>query len=161
MATTTVTPEQLGDALMEDFARLERDQRAMLKRGIGHLQVKAVREAPRDKGDFAHSLTPYVAEPGATWQRGGGSDAGQAEVDAVVDSWHPGQTLGIATDAPYGRKLIFHAGEDKGVVSRRNRRGRRVSTGTRRTYTKKVSGAWLEKIMDESVEVMNRTPEAE
>jgi hypothetical protein len=152
--TVYCRPEDLGKELSKDLGRHVEDQRRMLTRGLDFLQAEMRRQAPRGKGDFADSIQPYRGEPDSTWKRGGGGDGPGAE--DVMAGWQPPEEVGVATDAPYGRKLIFHAGEEKGVVSRRNRRGRRVATGKRRTYTTKASPGWVEKIVDQANREMER-----
>jgi len=150
LADVLATPETLGAILQEDLEEHVREQGRMLTRGLSHIQTRMVAGAPRGAGDFAASIRPYEGEPGQTWERGGGGGtAGASEVKAVMAGWTPGREVGIATDAPYSRKLIFHAGEDKGRVSKRNR-GRNRPTGARRTYTRKVKHGWVERIVDEA-----------
>ena len=149
MAETIIcTPDELGQVLLENQNQHVEGQRRMLTRGLGYIKKHMRQEAPRYRGDFAESIEEYVGEPGPTWSRGGGGGNTSGSVEATMNTWKPGQEVGIATDAPYARKLIFHAGENKGVVSRRNRRGRRVRTSVRRTYTKKVGAGWVDKIVD-------------
>jgi hypothetical protein len=157
LADIVATPDTLEAVLLEDMDRHVEEQARMLARGLGYIQRRMVAEAPRDKGDFAASIRPYEDEPGQTWERGGGGgDAGQGEVDAVMSGWTPGHEVGIATDAPYSRKLVFHAGVDKGRVSKRNR-GRNRPTGERRTYTRKAPHGWVEKIVDAAAREMEKT----
>lgn len=159
MADILATPETLEAILLDDFEDHVREQGRMLTRGLTHIQTRMVAEAPRDKGDFAASIRPYEGEPGQTWERGGGgATAGAGEVNAVMAGWTPGREVGIATDAPQSRKLVFHAGEDKGRVSKRNR-GRNRPTGARRTYTRKVKGGWVERIVDDANREMERVEE--
>lgn len=153
--TTFCRPEDLERVLLDDLERHVEDQRRMLTRGLGYIKSRVKADAPRFRGDFAESVEEYVGEPGVTWHRNGGSR--NSSVEATMQGWRAGQEVGIATDAPYSRKLIFHAGEDKGRVTRRNRRSRSVATGARRTYTKKVGAGWVEKIVDEG----NRRMESE
>lgn len=148
MADIIATPETLGAILEEDMDRHVAEQGRMLARGLTHIQTRMVAEAPRAAGDFAASIRPYEGAPGQTWERGGGGGvAGAGEVNAVMAGWMPGREVGIATDAPYSRKLVFHAGEDKGRVSKRNR-GKNRPTGARRTYTRKVKPGWVDRIVD-------------
>jgi hypothetical protein len=152
-------PEDLGDVLSEDLERHVESERRMLTRRLTHIQVEMVAEAPRLEGDFAASIRPYVGEPGPTWKRGGGgSDAGAAEVESTMADWTPGQNVGIATDAPQSRKLIFHAGDQTGKTYKSTSRRRRVREGqARKTFTKKVDAGWVERIVDEA----NRLTESE
>jgi hypothetical protein len=124
--TITCRPEELGGVLKADLARHIEIQRQMLETGVGYMAERAAAEAPRDKGDFAASIRPYAGTPGRTWKRGGGGGtSGRAEAAAVARAWRPGEEIGIASDAPYGRKLFFHAGR----------------------YTKKVARGWLDRIV--------------
>lgn len=146
--TTYCRPEELGQVLNEDMRRHVEDQRRMLTQGLDFIQKQIRAEAPRESGAFADSVQPYRGEPGSTWERGGGGQGPEAE--DVMAGWQPPEEVGIATDAPYGRKLMLHAGENKGRLTRRNRRGRQVATGQRRTYTSKVQKGWVEKIVDQA-----------
>lgn len=129
----TCTLEELGDVLLDDADRHVEEVRANLTRGLSYIQGELVAQAPRASGDFAASVRPYVGEPGATWSRGGGgSEAGAAEVAEVMEQWQPGQEVGAATDAPYSRKLIFHAG----------------------TYTKKAAHGWVDTIVRQANALM-------
>jgi hypothetical protein len=145
LADIHATPATLESILMEDFDDHVRGQGRMLTRGLTSIQRDFRAQAPKDSEAFADSAQPYVGEPGETWARGGGGKG--PTVESVMAGWTPGQEVGIATDAPYSRKLVFHAGEDKGRVSKRNR-GKNRPTGARRTYTRKVKPGWVEKVVD-------------
>jgi hypothetical protein len=151
LADIVATPETLGGILQEDFDDHVRGQGRMLTRGLTSIQRDFRAQAPKDSEAFADSAQPYVGEPGETWARGGGGKG--PTVESVMDGWTPGQEVGIATDAPYSRKLIFQPGENRGKVTKRRGNRYRNQYGTfgetrRRTYTTKVKRGWVEKIVD-------------
>lgn len=160
MVEITCSPEKLGRVLDEDLAEHLETQRQRLVRGMSYIQTEIVNQAPRYQGDFAASVRPYHGTPGRTWRRGGGgNDAGAAEVKGVLDEWTPGEEVGIATDAPYSRKLIFNAGDQTGktYADPRNRRRKYRYGQAKKTYTKKVGAGWVDKIVAEG----NRRMETE
>lgn len=149
-------PDELGAVLSEEMERHVQDQRRMLTKGLKHIKRRVKEDAPRATGAFADSVQPYAGEPGTTWQRGGGNP--DVPVESVMADWKPGEPVGIATDAPYSRKIIFHAGDKAGQVFKTTNRRRRIRAGqARKTYTKKVGAGWVERIVEEG----NRLMEAE
>jgi hypothetical protein len=148
--------DELDQVLLDDADRHVEEVRAQLTEGLTYIQEEVVAQAPRLEGDFAASVRPYAGEPKATWRRGGGGgDAGAAEVESAMEGWRPGEEVGVGTDAPYSRKLIFHAGDKTGQVYRSTRRRRGIRKGQRRkTYTKRVGAGWVDNIVADANRLM-------
>ena len=126
---TTYPLEQAGRAMSELEVALVEQLRAKVGRSLHHLYARAVAASPRLEGEFAAAWWPFLNEPVIpTWAEGDTSPAGAGVVDDVMTRWKPGDTVGIANDAPQAIKLVFHAG----------------------TYTKKARPGWLELILDEA-----------
>lgn len=149
--TVTCDLEDLASVLDDEAERYVEEMRGRLTKAATHLQVQLEAQVPRYAGDLASSIQPYVGEPGPTWRRGGGgSDAGAAQVEAVMQEWEPGQEVGVATDAPYGRKILMHAGDRSARRRKQGRRGVGRKGGKLATFTKQVAAGWVDVIVAEA-----------
>lgn len=141
METITCDLADLGGVLEAEGDRMLEDYRERLGEAVSLVERRMEQQVPRQTGDLAASIQPYVGEPGATWSRGGGGrDTGDAEVKSALQEWQPGEEVGVATDAPYGRKIIMNAGDQTGRKYRERRKARV-------TYTKKVAAGWVDVIV--------------
>lgn len=129
----TTYPLAQAERAFDDLAEgLTEQLRAKVGRAVHHLYARTVLDSPRLEGAFAASWWPFLGTPSPTWAEGDTSPAGEAAVQAIVDAWQPGDRIGIATDAPQARKLVFHAAR----------------------YTKKARPGWLELILSEAKAVL-------
>ena len=160
MTTETVTLADLA-GILDDQAEIMAVEhvRSRLILGMTHVLERIQQEAPRQTGAFVSSVWPYVGQPGATWSRQGGAMASASDVERVMAQWQPGQECGIATDAPYSRKIILQAGDHTGQKYKQGRRSRGVRKGSAiPTYTRHVSPGWVDVIIAEANQLMEAHP---
>lgn len=125
----TVYPLEQADRAFDDLADgLTEQLRAKVGRAVHHLYARTVLDSPRLEGELAASWWPFLGMPSPSWVEGDTSPAGDAAVQAIVEAWQPGDRIGIATDAPYARKLVFHTAR----------------------YTKQARPGWLDLILSEA-----------